>query len=187
MSVAAHSGRAGILCGKSVSGFTASPKSRRRTHRTNPACSTRSVASRVWNQRLRTVAMLQDRCRDEARMRRNASSRDLERMRQLERLVGRYAIEYYRDGAPTVPDSEYDDRRRELIGLESRYPADADPNSPTQWVGAEVSRQSDEVVHTRPMMSLDNAMTFDELRAWHGRVLRGLSAAQQDSVRRRHR
>ena len=105
--------------------------------------------------------------------------RDLERMRQLERLVGRYAIEYYRDGAPTVPDSEYDDRRRELIGLESRYPADADPNSPTQWVGAEVSRQSDEVVHTRPMMSLDNAMTFDELRAWHGRVLRGLSAAQQ--------
>ena len=105
--------------------------------------------------------------------------RDLECMRQLERLVGRYAIEYYRDGAPTVPDSEYDDRRRELIGLESRYPADADPNSPTQWVGAEVSRQSDEVVHTRPMMSLDNAMTFDELRAWHGRVLRGLSAAQQ--------
>ncbi|MCY3609623.1 MAG: NAD-dependent DNA ligase LigA [Acidimicrobiaceae bacterium] len=105
--------------------------------------------------------------------------RDLERMRQLERLVGRYAVEYYRDGASTVPDSEYDDRRRELVELESRYPADADLNSPTQWVGAEISRQSDEVVHSKPMMSLDNAMTFDELRAWHGRVLRGLSAAQQ--------
>ncbi|WP_419945449.1 NAD-dependent DNA ligase LigA [Candidatus Poriferisodalis sp.] len=105
--------------------------------------------------------------------------RDLERMRRLERLVGRYAVEYYRDGAPTVPDSEYDDRRRELVGLESRYPADADPNSPIQWVGAEISRQSDEVVHTTPMMSLDNAMTFDDLRAWHVRILRGLNAAQQ--------
>ena len=100
-------------------------------------------------------------------------------MRHLERLAGRYAIEYHRDGASTVPDSEYDDRRRELVGLEARYPADADPNSPTQWVGAEIARQSDEVVHTRPMMSLDNAMTFDELRAWHGRVLRGLNAAHQ--------
>lgn len=105
--------------------------------------------------------------------------RDLERMRHLERLVGRYAVEYYRDGAPSVPDSEYDDRRSELVGLESRYPTSADPNSPTQWVGAEISKQSDEVVHTRPMMSLDNAMTFDELRAWHGRILRGLNAAQQ--------
>ena len=109
----------------------------------------------------------------------DAPERDLDRMRQLERLVGRYAIEYFRDGAPTVPDSEYDDRRRELIALESRYPADADPHSPTQWVGPEISRQSNEVVHTRPMMSLDNAMGFHELRAWHGRVMRGLATTQE--------
>jgi DNA ligase (NAD+) len=109
----------------------------------------------------------------------STAQRDRERMRHLERVVGRYAIEYYRDGAPTVPDGEYDDRRRELVGLETRYPDDADPNSPTQWIGAEIARQSDEVVHSRPMMSLDNAMTFDELRAWHGRVLRGMNAAQQ--------
>ena len=104
--------------------------------------------------------------------------RDLDRMRELKALVGRYAVEYYRDDAPTVPDSEYDDLRRELIELEDRYPVEADPNSPTQWVGAEISRQFEEVIHTRPMMSLDNAMDFDELRAWYGRVMRGLRAAQ---------
>ncbi len=102
------------------------------------------------------------------------ASRDVERMRELEALVGRYAIEYYRDDAPTVPDSDYDDLRRELVELEDRYPAEANPNSPTRWVGAEISRQFNEVIHARPMMSLDNAMDFDELRAWHARIMRGL-------------
>ena len=104
--------------------------------------------------------------------------RDLERMRELEALVGRYAIEYHSDGAPTVPDSHYDDLRAELIELEDRYPTEADPHSPTQWVGAELSRRFKSAIHSKPMMSLDNAMDFDELRAWHGRVIRGLGDAQ---------
>ena len=104
--------------------------------------------------------------------------RDLDRMRELAELVNRYDIEYHRDDSPSVPDAEYDTRKRELLELEARYPNHADPNSPTQRVGAELSALFGEVVHTRPMMSLDNAMDFDELRAWHGRVMRGLTAAQ---------
>ncbi|MXV86085.1 MAG: NAD-dependent DNA ligase LigA [Acidimicrobiales bacterium] len=104
--------------------------------------------------------------------------RDLDRMGELAELVNRYDIEYHRDDSPSVPDGEYDVRKRELIELEARYPDYADPNSPTQRVGAELSALFTEVVHTRPMMSLDNAMDFGELRAWHGRVLRGLAAAQ---------
>ena len=103
---------------------------------------------------------------------------DLHRMRELAELVNRYDIEYHRDDAPSVPDGEYDARKRELIELEARYPDQADPNSPSQRVGAELSALFSEVVHARPMMSLDNAMDFDELRAWHGRVMRGLNAAQ---------
>ncbi len=103
---------------------------------------------------------------------------DLDRMRHLERLIGRYDVEYHRDGAPSVPDGEYDARKRELIELEARYPDFADPNSPSRRVGAELSALFSEVVHARPMMSLDNAMDFDELRAWHGRVMRGLAATQ---------
>ena len=103
---------------------------------------------------------------------------DLDRMRELAELVNRYDIEYHRDDSPSVPDAEYDARKRELIELETRYPDQADPNSPSQRVGAELSALFSEVVHARPMMSLDNAMDFDELRAWHSRVTRGLNAAQ---------
>ena len=103
---------------------------------------------------------------------------DLDRMRELTELINRYDVEYHRDDSPSVPDGEYDARKRELVDLESRYPEFADPNSPSHRVGAELSALFSEVVHTRPMMSLDNAMDFDELRAWHGRVMRGLSAEQ---------
>lgn len=102
----------------------------------------------------------------------------LDRMRELGALLSRYDVEYYRDDTPTVPDGEYDELKRELIELEARCPADADPNSPTQRVGAEMSALFSEVVHAVPMMSLDNAMDTGELVAWHGRVLRGISAAQ---------
>ena len=104
---------------------------------------------------------------------------DLDRMRHLASLVSRYDIEYHRDDAPSVPDGEYDARKRELVELEARYPDFADPNSPSQRVGAELSALFNEVVHARPMTSLDNAMDFDELRAWHGRVMRGLAATQR--------
>ena len=102
----------------------------------------------------------------------------LNRMRHLASVISRYDVEYHRDDAPSVPDGEYDARKRELIELEARYPDFADPNSPSQRVGAELPALFGEVVHARPMMSLDNAMDLDELRAWHGRVMRGLAAAQ---------
>ena len=108
----------------------------------------------------------------------SAAESDLERMRQLASLINRYDVEYHRDDAPSVPDGEYDARKRELVELETRYPDFADPNSPSQRIGAELSALFSEVVHARPMMSLDNAMDFDELRAWHGRVMRGLAATQ---------
>ena len=107
-----------------------------------------------------------------------SAERDLDRMRHLERLLSRYDVEYHRDDAPSVPDGEYDARKRELIELEARYPDFADPNSPSRRVGAELSALFSEAVHARPMMSLDNAMDSDELWAWHGRVMRGLAAAQ---------
>lgn len=108
----------------------------------------------------------------------NTAQSDLDRMRHLERLINRYDIEYHRDDTPSVPDGEYDALKRELIELETLYPEFADPNSPSQRVGAELSALFSEVVHARPMMSLDNAMDLDELRAWHGRVMRGIAATQ---------
>ncbi len=74
--------------------------------------------------------------------------------------------------APEIPDSEYDLLVVELRQLEADYPALATPDSPTHTVGAAPSGLFQEVRHRVPMMSLDNAFSEDELRAWGERLRR---------------
>ncbi len=74
--------------------------------------------------------------------------------------------------APEIPDSEYDLLVVELKQLEADYPSLATPDSPTQAVGAAPSGLFQEVRHRVPMMSLDNAFSEDELRAWGERLRR---------------
>ncbi len=74
--------------------------------------------------------------------------------------------------APEIPDSEYDLLVVELRQLEADYPSLATPDSPTHTVGAAPSGLFQEVRHRVPMMSLDNAFSEDELRAWGERLRR---------------
>src|SRR4051794_13464245 len=81
---------------------------------------------------------------------------------------------YYEADAPVLTDAEYDQLFRRLVALETAFPALITPDSPTQRVGAHVSGTFDEVRHRRPMLSLSNAFSHDELRAFDTRVRRGL-------------
>jgi DNA ligase (NAD+) len=82
---------------------------------------------------------------------------------------------YYEADAPTITDAEYDQLFRRLVALEAAFPALVTPDSPTQRVGAQVAGTTfDEVRHRRPMLSLSNAFSHDELRAFDARVRRGL-------------
>jgi DNA ligase (NAD+) len=81
---------------------------------------------------------------------------------------------YYVSDAPEISDAEYDRLMRELIALETAFPALVTPDSPTQRVGAAPGGTFDEVRHRRPMLSLSNAFSHDELRAFDARVRRGL-------------
>jgi DNA ligase (NAD+) len=82
---------------------------------------------------------------------------------------------YYEEDAPELADAEYDALFRELVALESAHPELATPDSPTQRVGgAPASGRFPEVRHSRPMLSLGNAFSHDELRAFDARVRRGL-------------
>ncbi len=81
---------------------------------------------------------------------------------------------YYVDDAPVMTDAEYDQLMRELVALETAFPALITPDSPTQRVGVTPGGQFAEVRHTRPMLSLSNAFSEDELRAFDARVRRGL-------------
>ncbi len=81
---------------------------------------------------------------------------------------------YYESDAPTLTDAEWDERFRRLVALEAAWPALITPDSPTQRVGATLAGTFDEVRHRRPMLSLSNAFSHDELRAFDARVRRGL-------------
>ena len=81
---------------------------------------------------------------------------------------------YYQDDAPDLSDAEYDALFRELVALEAAKPELVTSDSPTQRVGGAISTTFDEVRHRRPMLSLSNAFSHDELRAFDARVRRGL-------------
>jgi DNA ligase (NAD+) len=82
---------------------------------------------------------------------------------------------YHVEDAPEITDAEYDQLFRELVALETAYPELITSDSPTQRVGgAPTGEVFSEVRHRRPMLSLSNAFTHDELRAFDARVRRGL-------------
>jgi DNA ligase (NAD+) len=73
---------------------------------------------------------------------------------------------------PIISDAEYDALLRELIDLEAAHPALVPPDSPTQHPGGAPSATFAPVTHVVPMLSLDNAFTADEVRAWYARITR---------------
>ena len=103
------------------------------------------------------------------------SGRDAaERIRALREEINRHDHHYYVLDDPQVPDAEYDRLMRELQALEAEHPELVTPDSPTQRVGGAPAEGFDEVRHARPMLSLANAFSEDEVREFHERVLRGL-------------
>src|ERR1043165_7247639 len=75
--------------------------------------------------------------------------------------------------APEITDAEYDGMMRELKALETEHPELITPDSPTQRVGGKPREGFVKVPHSSPMLSLDNALGAEELRAFDQRV-RGL-------------
>jgi DNA ligase (NAD+) len=96
------------------------------------------------------------------------------RAAELRAAIDRANRLYYQEDAPEITDAEYDELMRELQELEAANPDLVTPDSPTQRVGARPSATFDEVRHSQPMLSLSNAFSHDELRAFDARVRRGL-------------
>ena len=83
---------------------------------------------------------------------------------------------YYVKDAPEITDAEYDRLMVRLREIEAEYPEDVPADSPTQRVGGKVSPEFTEVKHLTPLLSLGNAFSADELRAFDERVRNGLPA-----------
>jgi DNA ligase (NAD+) len=97
---------------------------------------------------------------------------------ELAEVIRRANRLYYQEDAPELSDAEYDQLFRRLVALEAAFPALVTPDSPTQKVGGTpAGGRFPEVRHQRPMLSLSNAFSHDELRAFDARVRRGLGLA----------
>ncbi|HEU4654188.1 MAG TPA: NAD-dependent DNA ligase LigA [Steroidobacteraceae bacterium] len=92
------------------------------------------------------------------------------RVQELRSQIEHHNYRYYVLDDPEVSDAQYDKLMNELKSLEQQYPDLITPDSPTQRVGAAPVSELDEVVHTTPMLSLDNAFTEEDLIAFDRRV-----------------
>ncbi len=92
------------------------------------------------------------------------------RAEELRRLLREHSYRYYVLSAPIITDAEYDTLFRELQQIEAEYPALVTPDSPTRRVGSDLSSDMPKVRHIAPVLSLSNAYSFDELRAWRERI-----------------
>ena len=104
------------------------------------------------------------------------------RVEELRAEIRRYDHHYYILDAPLIDDAGYDELWRELLRLEEEHPELVTVDSPTQRVGAPVSELFSPVQHLRPLFSLDNAVSSDELEAWEQRMERMLGRRPEGYV-----
>ena len=96
------------------------------------------------------------------------------RAAELRNLVEHHSRQYHSLDSPEISDYEYDMLFRELVDLESEYPGLQTPDSPTQRVGGAPLDSFTKVRHRRPMLSLNNAFSADEVRDFVRRAERAL-------------
>jgi DNA ligase (NAD+) len=95
-----------------------------------------------------------------------------ERADELRAEIDHHNRLYHELDQPEIADADYDALVVELKAIEEQYPELRTPDSPTQRVGSAPSATFAPVEHRTPMMSLDNAFSFEELQAWGKRMER---------------
>ena len=93
---------------------------------------------------------------------------------QLRRELNEHNYKYYVLNQPTIGDQEFDFLMHELQDLEARHPEMADPASPTQRVGSDVSTEFKQVTHKYPMLSLANTYSEQDVADFYNSVKKGL-------------
>ncbi|MBQ1534303.1 MAG: NAD-dependent DNA ligase LigA [Erysipelotrichaceae bacterium] len=95
---------------------------------------------------------------------------ETDRILELRKILKEYSYQYYILDRPTVPDSEYDQLFRELEELEKKHPEMDDPDSVTKRVGFGVLDEFKKITHEKPMLSLGDVFSYDELREWSSKI-----------------
>ncbi len=94
----------------------------------------------------------------------------IERIDELVKELNDANNDYYNLDNPKLSDNEYDSKMRELIKLENENPTYVNYDSPTKRVGGNKQDKFEKVVHQKPMMSLQDAFSYEEIKAFVDRV-----------------
>jgi DNA ligase (NAD+) len=108
-----------------------------------------------------------------------------EAKKDLERLATEIADHdrrYHGEDAPTISDADYDALKRRNDAIEQRFPDLVRPDSPSHRVGSRPSEKFSKVVHARPMLSLDNAFSDEDIADFAARVRRFLGMKEDDDL-----
>ena len=98
-----------------------------------------------------------------------------EKIKALRETLEQHNYNYYVLSAPTISDREFDGLMKELQLLEEQFPEYADPHSPTQRVGSDLSKEFEQVIHQYPMLSLGNTYSEEEVKDFYERIARELN------------
>ena len=104
------------------------------------------------------------------------------RLLELRKKIDELSYQYYTLDKPTVTDYEYDMMYRELENIEKAHPDWVTPDSPTQRVGSKISGGFEKYTHDRPMLSLGDVFSDDELREFDQRVRSDLGGESLEYV-----
>ncbi len=105
--------------------------------------------------------------------------------KELDRLaaeISEHDRRYHAQDAPSISDADYDALRRRNDAIEARFPLLVRADSPSHRVGAAVSAKFAKVVHAKPMLSLDNAFSDEDVREFVLRVRRFLGMKEDDDL-----
>ena len=97
-----------------------------------------------------------------------------QRIEHLREELNRHNHRYYVLNSPEISDKEFDMMMKELEALEKEHPEYADELSPTVRVGSDLTKGFEHVVHSRPMMSLSNTYSIEEVDEWGRRIDKAL-------------
>lgn len=97
-----------------------------------------------------------------------------QRILQLRKELNEHNYKYYVLNQPTISDQDFDFMMHELQDLEAHHPEMADPASPTQRVGSDVSTEFKQVAHKYPMLSLANTYSEQDVADFYNSVKKGL-------------
>ena len=97
-----------------------------------------------------------------------------QRILQLRKELHEHNYKYYVLNQPTIGDQEFDFMMHELQELEACHPEMADPDSPTQRVGSDISTEFRQVAHKYPMLSLANTYSEQDVADFYESVRKGL-------------